>query len=46
MNWMKIAGVGLTIAGALVSVGTKVMDDKKMDDTIAKKVAEALAEKK
>lgn len=44
-NWMKIGGIGLTIAGMLVSVGTKVMDDKKLDETITKKVAEALANK-
>lgn len=44
-NWMKIGGVLLTIAGAVVSVGTKVMDDKKLDETISKKVAEALANK-
>ena len=46
MNWMKIGGVALTVAGALVSIGTKVMDDKKTDELIAKKVAEALADKK
>lgn len=46
INWMKIGGVVLTIAGAVVSIGTKVMDDKKLDDTISKKVAEALADKK
>jgi hypothetical protein len=45
-NWMKIGGIVLTIAGGVVSVCTKVMDDKKLDDTISKKVAEALAEKK
>ena len=46
LNWMKIGGIGLTIAGMLVSVGTKVMDDKKLEETINKKVAEALADKK
>jgi hypothetical protein len=44
-NWMKIVGVLLTIAGAGVSIGNKVIDDKKLDETISKKVAEALANK-
>ena len=45
MNWMKIGGIVLTGLGFAVSIGNKGIDDKKRDDTISKKVAEALAKK-
>ena len=41
INWMKIAGVVLPIAGAVVAGATNWLDEKKLDDKIAKKVAEA-----
>lgn len=42
-NWMKVVGVVLPLAGAAVSVATSWMDDRKLDDKVAKKVEEALA---
>ena len=44
-NWTKIAGIGLTVLGAIVSVATGLVEDKKMDDKITEKVTEALTKK-
>lgn len=44
-DWTKIAGIGLTVLGAIVSVASGVLEDKKMDDKVAEKVAEALTKK-
>lgn len=41
-NWTKVASIALPIIGAGVSLATNWLDDKKLDETVAKKVAEAL----
>ena len=41
-DWTKIAGISLTVLGAIVSVASGVLEDKKMDDKITEKVTEAL----
>lgn len=42
LNWTKIAGVALTLVGAGVSVASGMLEDKKLDNKVAEKVAEAL----
>ena len=39
---LKIAGIGLTLAGAAVSAASSFVEDKKLDAKVAEKVAEAL----
>ena len=39
----KIAGVVLPVIGAAVSIATGLLEKQKLDETVAKKVAEALA---
>ena len=46
MNWLKTMGIVFTVVGSIASVGAKVVDDKKNEELIAKKVAEALIDKK
>lgn len=46
MKNLKIIGVIVTIAGALISVAETVINDKKMKDTIVEEVAKATANKK
>lgn len=43
---MKILGIASTIIGAGATVVSEFVNEKKMDEKIAKKVAEALADKK
>lgn len=45
MNNLKIVGLIVTIAGALISVAETVVNDKKMKDTIVEEVAKATAQK-
>ena len=45
MNNLKIVGLFVTIAGALISVAETVVNDKKMKDTIVEEVAKATAKK-
>lgn len=42
LNWTKVAGVALTLVGAGVSVASGLLEDKKLDNKVAEKVAEAL----
>ena len=42
INWIKLGGVALTLLGAGVSVANGVLEDKKLDDKVTEKVAEAL----
>lgn len=42
MDKVKILGLGLGIAGAVVSLAQTVLSDKQQDAKIAEKVAEAL----
>ena len=42
MNF-KLLGTVVTIAGAALSVASNVLDKKNQDETIAEKVAEAVA---
>lgn len=41
-NWVKIAGIGLAVVGAGVSLLTNIVDDKKLDEKVTKSVADAL----
>lgn len=41
-NVIKIAGIVLPIIGAGLSLATSWFEDKKLDDKVAEKVAEAL----
>lgn len=43
---IKILGIASTIVGAGAAVVSEFVNEKKMDDKIAEKVAEALANKK
>lgn len=43
MSNLKVIGVIVTIAGALISVAETVINDKKMKDTIVEEVAKATA---
>lgn len=45
VNWMKVAGVALPILGAGLSLVTNIVDDKKLDDKVTNKIAEALQNK-
>lgn len=42
---MKIASIVLPIAGAAIGLATNFVDDKKLDDKVAQKVAEAITKK-
>ena len=42
LNWTKLAGIALTLIGAGVSVANGVLEDKKLDNKVTEKVAEAL----
>lgn len=42
VNLMKIAGVALPLLGAGLSLATSWLEDKKLDDKITEKVAEAV----
>ena len=42
---MSILKFGLTVAGVGISLGQSWFNKKEMDETVAKKVAEALSEK-
>ena len=42
-KWIKIAGIGLSIVGAAVSIASSFIDDKKLDIKVADAVAEALS---
>lgn len=42
---MKVAKIAVPIVGVVVSLATSVLSDKKMEETIDKKVTEALAKK-
>lgn len=46
MDKIKILGLGLGIAGAVVSLAQSAISDKQTDAKIAEKVAEALANSK
>lgn len=39
---LKIAGLGLTLAGAAVSAASNFVDDKKLDIKVAEQVKKAL----
>lgn len=41
-KFLKIASIVLPIAGAALGLATNFVDDKKLDDKVAKKVAEAI----
>lgn len=43
---IKILGIASTIVGAGATIVSEFVNEKKMDDKIAEKVAEALANKK
>ncbi len=45
MKRLKVLGFFAAIVGAGVTIYTNWLDDKKMEETIAEKVNEALAEK-
>lgn len=45
INW-KVIGMLTTVVGAGLSLVTNLVEDKKMDETIDRKVREALAEGK
>lgn len=45
-NVIKIAGIVLPIIGAGLSLATNWFEDKKLDDKVAEKVAEALKNQK
>lgn len=45
MSNLKVIGVIVTIAGALISVAETVINDKKMKDTIIEEVAKATTQK-
>lgn len=45
-NVIKIAGIVLPIIGAALSLATNWFEDKKLDDKVAEKVAEALKNQK
>lgn len=42
-KWIKIAGIGLSVVGAIVGVASNFIDDKKLDIKVADAVAEALS---
>lgn len=42
LNWVKIGGIALSIAGAGISLLTNIVDDKKLDEKVANTVADAL----
>jgi hypothetical protein len=42
---LKIASIALSIGGAVIAVATNIIDDKKLDDKVAEKVAKALENK-
>lgn len=44
-NWKKVVGVVVPLASAAVSVAANWWENKKLDDTITEKVAEALKSK-
>jgi len=41
---LKIVSIGLTIAGAILTLLTNVVEDKKLDEKIEEKVNQKLAE--
>lgn len=41
-KWIKIAGIGLSVVGAIVGIASNFVDDKKLDIKVADAVAEAL----
>lgn len=41
---LKIMSIGLTVIGAIMTLATNWVEDKKMDEKIEEKVNEALAE--
>lgn len=43
---LKIMSVGLTVVGAILTLATNWVEDKKMDEKIEEKVNEALTRKK
>lgn len=45
-NLIKVAGIVLPIIGAGLSLATNWFEDKKLDDKVAEKVAEALKKQK
>lgn len=45
-NLIKIAGIVLPLVGAGLSLATGWLEDKKLDDKVAEKVAEALKNQK
>lgn len=40
---LKILSIALTVAGAILGLAQGALNDRKMDEVIAKKVAEALS---
>lgn len=42
LNWKQVASVVIPVAGAAVSLAANWLDDKKLDDKVAEKVADAL----
>lgn len=46
INVVKVASVAVTIAGAGLSVIASMLDDKKLDDKVAKAVSETLTKTK
>lgn len=45
-NIVKILSVGLPLVGAVLTLATNWVDDKKLDDKVTEKVSEALANAK
>ena len=46
INIVKIAGIALPVIGAVLSLATNWVEDKKLDDKITEKVSEALSKSK
>ena len=46
LDIVKVAGVALPIIGAVLSLATNWVEDKKLDDKITEKVTEALSKPK
>lgn len=42
---LKVLGIIVSVAGAALSVVSGIIEDKKLDKTVAEKVAEALTKK-
>lgn len=45
LNWKKVASVLIPVAAAVVNLADNWLGDKKLDDKIAEKVAEAFKSK-